>query len=225
MIEAHGPVDLPKRWDAANPDSASTLVQDRRGIGYLDECGNYIIDHVLASPAEVSRVIKKIWKGELHTDVESVAIDAKVNMRADVFRLEGHAWTAIAQPMKSDYEIVQKVSEKLGVPAVNYGFSDTADAIGYRCFENGKLVESFEDVSGELEFESRFRALPEYNSSPAFIHTTLVQLGIYIPLLIPIYKVTANRSTRGVKLKKAKICERLDIVTTFQDQSTFPFAM
>jgi hypothetical protein len=64
-----------------------------------------------------------------------------------VFRLRGHSWTEVLDD-HDHYQWVQRFSGRLHTQAIFYYVTDTAGAIGYDFYAEGRLLERFECSHG-----------------------------------------------------------------------------
>jgi hypothetical protein len=77
-----------------------------------------------------------------------------------IYQLRGHTWTVIQageDTTLSDDE-AQALSERLSTEALFLGLSDTASVVGYRLYQDGRMVEEFSYGGSESEGRPRLKS-------------------------------------------------------------------
>lgn len=218
-----------------NVRSPATPLKDKPGqilkSGIVTTDTDNAVVFVQAEVAAVSLALAKLLRAKSRD--EDVA-NREIELSRDccfVTRLAGQTWTmVIHNQIRVDYASqARELSKRLDTLALSYQVSDTAGAIGYELYEQGQLLEKFEDSDLGMEFRSALRD-DEPTDPYEFADQVFREQGILDPATSFAHVVGYVASQPGDKVtirvpkKGPVLIERIDFLKLPRDDKASPFA-
>ncbi len=220
------------REHGAQKSYGGQRVEDLRGAGSFDVNDLWLL--VRAPVEDAARAFAESRGGGAAWDRDVFGRTVAVSPLCYLaFRFRGHSWTLITDLHSEDWygpvneSDAEEVSRRLGVRAIDYGISDTANAIGYALYESGELLERMafgeggesEDVAAQSDttFTSRLRTLSaeELDSPFELADAFLREQGAFAPAfgsLLGLFAKLAGKISFGVGGMEAEDFERVDVI-------------
>jgi hypothetical protein len=219
---------LKKRSAAAKAPTIPDLTT-MRGVSSFDiEDGSILVQ---APCAEVAEAIKK--RKKLKTWIRN-ALGKPVTITGAsylVYQLRGHAWATVntftgdnnrgQNAEVTPQDDAKALSKSLATKALFFGNSDTSCVTEYDVYENGKLLEHFDDFNG-ITFRSTFRDIDPPEDGPDiydFVNASIAEHDAFVTgwsrFLFEGWRYKAGDQVKldfGGALDKT-IIERLDFIS------------